>query len=82
MAADLNRTHRVEIYSPAGKWVWGQWVDHRAGSGTYIDRLERAALVSLGSEPAGSKARVFRYAPHSTDHPMTEVLTVSLTLAT
>lgn len=70
------RTHRVEVWSPAGRWVWGQWVE-LAGTGTYVDRLERAARDTLGAEPAGSQARAYRYAPHSLD-PMTLVLTVTL----
>lgn len=70
------RTHRVEVWSPAGRWVWGQWVE-LAGTGTYVDRLERAARDTLGAEPAGSQARAYRYAAHSAD-PVTLVLTVTL----
>ena len=70
------RMHRVEVWSPAGRWVWGQWVE-LAGTGTYVDRLERAARDTLASEPAGSLARAYRYAAHSLD-PMTLVLTVTV----
>lgn len=78
MATDAltARTHRVEIYSPAGQWKWGQRV-RLDGHGTYADRCERAALDTLSCEPAGTIARVFRYAPLSTG-PMTKVMTVTL----
>lgn len=71
------RNHRVEVYSPSGRWVWGQWVNSHEGIGTYIDRLERAAMDTLGSSPAGSTARVFRYAERSIE-PVAEVLSVTL----
>lgn len=72
-----GRNYRMEIYTPAGVWKWGQWVSGREGYGTVTDRLERAALYTGVCEPAGTIVRVFRYVPYSAS-PMPEMLALRL----
>lgn len=72
----MGRNYRAEVYSPTGRWMWGQWVSGRDGYGTLTDRLERAAMAMLGCEPADSTVRVFRYVPHSLD-PMQMIVSLS-----
>jgi hypothetical protein len=74
----MERSYRVEIYRPDGRWKWGQWVSGREGYGTLTDRLERAARDILATcEPAGTFARVFRHVPHDLD-PVREMFTVRM----
>jgi hypothetical protein len=73
----FGRNYRIEIYTPAGQWKWGQWVNGREGYGTVSDRLERAALYTGVCEPAGSIVRVFRYVPYSAP-PVVEMFALRL----
>lgn len=74
----INRRYRAEVLSPAGRWVFGEWIAAQ-GTGLLTDRLEREARTVLSSEPAGSTVIVYRYVAHS-DDPMRRMFSLTLPL--